>query len=169
VPLSCGYRVFALAVALQSVLPVWPQQKPAIAISPVILTARTAYFDNQTGDHAVGSEAKSQLIKWARFQIVDDPKRADIILMLSADPRKAGAIIYSGGETGNVDKNGNINEDAVPTFGKQAPVRYAYLTVFDGHTGQKLWERDHQWGGILTGRHSVGARLISALRKQMRG
>jgi hypothetical protein len=94
-----------------------------------ILAAKSVYFEDQIGDASVHDEALQQLKKWGRFQIAKDPKEADLIFVLSADPRKGGYVVFSGGQTGTVGKNGQIQEDEVPTYGKAAPVRYAYLTV----------------------------------------
>jgi hypothetical protein len=137
-----------------------------LARSPRILSAKTVYFDNQTGSDAVGSSALAQLKKWGKFQIVPDRKQADLILFLSADPYRGGNIIMASGQTGTVDANGHIEEDRVPNYNKQSPTRYAYLTVIDAKTGDNLWSEKHLWGGLLTGFNSVGNRLIKDLEKQ---
>jgi len=72
----------------------------------------------------------------------------------------------SGGQTGSIDSQGHINEDPIPSYNKQSPTRYAYLTVIDAATGDKLWSKEHLWGGLLTGFNSAGARLIRELEKQ---
>jgi hypothetical protein len=125
-----------------------PAQK---RLSPRILTAKSAYFDDQLGVAVVGDKAVAQLKKWGRFQIVQDRKQADLILVLSADPYKGGQIIVSGGQTGTMDKDGNVDVDPVPNYNKLAPVRDAYLTVVDPKSGENLWSDSHQWGGLLTG------------------
>src|SRR4029077_11386493 len=99
------------------------------------------------------------LKKWGRFQIVQDRKQADLTIVLSADPYKGGKIIVSGRQTGTIN-NGNIHEDTVPNYNKQAPLRYVYLTVIDSKNGEKLWTDSHQWGGLLTGFNSAGERLV---------
>jgi len=91
---------------------------------------------------------------------------ADLILLLSADPYKGGYIIMSGGQTGTIDVHGKIDVDPIPNYNKQAPVRYAYLTVIDPKTGENLWSDSHRWGGLLTGFNSVGARLVKELEEQ---
>ena len=136
-------------------------------VSPRILSAKSVYFDDQMGDAAVSREAFAQLKKWGRFKIAKDPKEADLVFLLSADPRKGGYVVFSGGQTGTVDKKGDIQEDPVPTFNKQSPIRYAYLTVYDAKSGDELWRAEHQWGGALTGFHSAGARLIKKLQRQV--
>src|ERR1700693_6193933 len=136
-----------------------------LARSPRILSAKTVYFNNQTGSDAVGKNALAQLKKWGRFQLVSDRKQADLIFLLSADPYKGGNIIFAGGQTGSTE-NGHVIEDPVPNYNKQSPTRYAYLTVIDPKTGDNLWSDKHLWGGLLTGFNSVGQRLVKELEKQ---
>jgi hypothetical protein len=57
-----------------------------LAQSPRILSAKSVYFTNQTGSDAVGKNALEQLKKWGKFQLVADPKQADLVILLSADP-----------------------------------------------------------------------------------
>ena len=136
-----------------------------LAQSPRILSAKSVYFNNQTGSEAVGKNALEQLKKWGKFQLVADPKQADLVVLLSADPYKGGNIMLASGQTGRMD-DGRITEDSVPNYNKQSPTRYAYLTVIDRKTGDNLWSDKHLWGGLLTGFNSVGERLIKELEKQ---
>ena len=138
-----------------------------LAQSPRILSAKTAYFDNETGSDAVGKTALAQLKKWGKFQIVAEKKEAELIFLLSADPYKGGNVTFASGQTGSVE-NGHVTEDAVPNYNKQSPTRYAYLTVIDGKTGDNLWSDKHLWGGLLTGFNSVGERLVKELESQTR-
>ena len=137
-----------------------------LARSPRIMSAKTVYFDNQTGSDPVGSSALAQLKKWGKFRIVPDRKQADLIFFLSADPYKGGNVLLSGGQTGSIDSQGHIEEDPIPVYNKQSRTRYAYLTVIDPTTGENLWSEEHVWGGLLTGFNSVGNRLIRDLEKQ---
>ena len=137
-----------------------------LARSPRILSAKAVYFDNQTGSDAVGNSALAQLKKWGKFQIVPDRKHADLIFFLSADPYRGGKIIMSRGQTGSIDSRGHVEEDPVPNYNRQSRTRYAYLTVIDATTGDKLWSEEHVWGGLFTGFNSVGKRLIRDLEKQ---
>jgi hypothetical protein len=157
--------VFILATL---VLPTASQDQTHSKLPPKILSAKTVYFDDQTGAAPVGYKALEQIKKWGRFRVVRERKRADLILLLSADPYKGGHIATAGGETGTVDRNGNIDMDPVPNFNKLSPVRYAYLTVIDPVTEESLWTDSHQWGGLLTGFNSVGERLVKKLEKEMK-
>jgi len=136
-----------------------------LARSPRILSAKSVYFSNQTGSYAVGKNALTQLKKWGKFQLIANPKEADLIFLLSADAYKGGNIIFASGQTGSIS-NGRITEDPTPNYNKQSPTRYAYLTVIDPKTGDNLWSDKHVWGGLLTGFNSVGERLVKELENQ---
>lgn len=158
--------VFILASTLFTATAVQSQKQ--LAQSPRILSAKSVYFDDRTGVDAVASKALSEIKRWGRFQAVQERKSADLIFVLSADPYKGGHIIMSGGQTGTVDVHGKIDEDELPNYNKQSPVRYAYLTVIDPKTGENLWSDSRRWGGLLTGFNSVGERLVKELEKQTR-
>ena len=156
--------VFILTIPIASIS---AQGQKQSAKSPKILSAKTVYFDNQTGVDAVGIEALAQLRKWGRFQVLQDKTAADLILLLSADPYHGGYIVFASGQTGAIDAHGNIQQDRIPNYNAQAPVRDAYLTVIDPKSGQNLWSASHVWGGLLTGANSAGGRFVRKLEKQI--
>lgn len=159
--------LFAVFIFACLVTPLSLHSQKQLAKSPKILSAKTVYFDDRTGVDAVGAAALAQLKKWGRFQIVRDKKLADLVFLLSADPYNGGYIIFASGQTGTVDSSGHVQEDRVPDYNRQAPVRDAYLTVIDPRTGQNLWSDSHVWGGLLTGANSAGERLVKRLEKQV--
>jgi len=138
-----------------------------VKLPPKILSAKSLCFEDRTGAARVANKALDQLKKWGRFQIVQDPKKADLVVMLSADPYRGGYILTAGGQTGTIDPGGGLDLDPVPNYDQAAPTRYAYLTVIDPATGENLWSDSHVWGGLLTGHNSVGARLVKKLEKQV--
>lgn len=135
-------------------------QEP-LSQSPKISSAKTICFKNQTGSDAVGMNALAALKKWGRFRIVQDQKEADLILLLSLEQYQGPDSTSR--QTGDLD-NGDVSN--IPTWNKQKPTRYAYLTVIDPKTGAGLWSAEHIWGGLLTGFNSVGERLVKKLEKQ---
>jgi len=159
-----SYLLFLAGLA-SSIAPIAAQPQKQLAQSPRIQSAKSVYFEDKTGVDAVGNKALAQLKRWGRFQIVQDRMKADLILRLSADPYKGGYIITSGGQTGTVE-NGHIDEDRVPNYNRQAPVRQVYLTVIDPKTGDTLWSDYHRWGGLLTGFNTAGERLVKKLENQ---
>jgi len=142
------------------------QAQNEIANLQAIVSAKTIYFEDKSGDDAVGKKVLAELSRWGRFQIVQDQKSADLFILLSSEPPRGGNLILSGGQTGTLDSEGRVKEDGVPNYNKQAPVRYAFLTVIEAQTGKNLWNASERWGGLLTGFDSVGERLIKEFEKQ---
>jgi TonB family protein len=159
--------LFALVFAVPLVAAVFAQAQEEIANPQIIVSAKTVYFEDQSGADAVSKKALAELRKWGRFQIVQDKKSADLVLVLSADPPRGGNLIVSGGQTGTIDSQGRIDEDPVPHYGTQSPVRHAFLTVMDSRTGRNLWSASRRWGGLLTGFDSVGEQLVKEFERQM--
>jgi hypothetical protein len=162
-----NYACLVVFIFTNLIVPISAYAQKQLAKSPTILSAKSVYFDNQTGAEAVGTAALAQLKKWGRFQVVRDKQMADLILLLSADPYNGGYIIFASGQTGTVDTDGHIQQDRIPNYNRLAPVRDAYLTVIDPSTGKNLWSDSHVWGGLLTGKNSIGARLVQKLQKQV--
>ena len=162
-----NYLCLILFMLANLAFPSTSHAQKQLAKSPKILSAKTVYFDNQTGAEAMGTAAVAQLRKWGRFQIVHDKHTADLILLLSAGPYNGGHIIFASGQTGTIDADGHIEQDRIPNYNRLAPVRDAYLTVIDPRSGQNLWSDSHVWGGLLTGANSAGARLVRKLQKQI--
>jgi TonB family protein len=115
----------------------------------------------------VAKNALAELGKWGRFQIVQDKKKADLIVVLSTDPQRGGNLILSGGQTGTIDSQGRIEQDRIPDYNKQTPVRYAFLDVIDAQTGESLWIDSRRRGGLFTGFDSVGERLVKEFERQI--
>jgi hypothetical protein len=129
------------------------QKRP---LPPRLLSARSVYFDNQTGYAAVGDDALRELQRWGRFQVVRRRDDAELLFVLSSETY-----------TDDVSKpayDGDFEPDLLHLPRKPAN---AYLTVVDTVTGQRLWTSSHPWGGLLTGFNSAGRRLINRLRKQV--
>jgi hypothetical protein len=61
-----------------------------VANPQTIASAKTIYFDEKSGVAGVGKKALDELSKWGRFEIVQDRKKTDLILVLSADPNQGG-------------------------------------------------------------------------------
>ena len=137
-----------------------------IANPQTIALAKTVYFEDKSGSAAVGKKALAELRNWGRFQIVGDPKEADLIILLTTDPEQGGNLIVSGGQTATIDSGGHVEEDPVPTYNKLQPVRHAFLIVADARTGANLWSSSQRWGGLLTGFDSVGERLVREFEQE---
>ena len=129
-------------------------QKRALATQ--LFTAKSVYFDNETGFAAVGDDAVRELQKWGRFQVVRRRDDAELVFVLSSE------VYYP--DVSRPVYNGDFEPDLFRLPHKPA---YAYLTVVDTASGKMLWSSVHAWGGLLTGFNSAGRRLINRLRKQV--
>ena len=138
------------------------------ARSPKILSAKTIFFDDQSGDAAVGNAALAELKKWGRYQIVTDQNNADLIVLLSIEPFHAGSAVMADGKMGVIDSNGNVVADPATTdHKKSSSSRDAYLTVIQPKRNEVLWSDSRVWGGMLTGSNSAGERLVKKLESEV--
>ena len=108
-------------------------KRPSLPAS--VLSARTVYVNNQTTSAELQNTAYTELSKWGRFQVVDAPQKADIVLQLSS---------------GNYVKfvPGGENPPAFdPKAGKQAwmgadeavPPGSTRISLIDPKSGNSLW------------------------------
>lgn len=120
-------------------------------------TAKSVYFEDQTGFAAVGGDALRELEKWGRFQVVRSRDQADLVFVLSS----------------KIESETLASPTEDRRFGPDLSFHFryrpanAYLTVDDAITGERLWTGRHVWGGLLTGFNSAGRRLVHKLRKQV--
>ena len=159
-------HVLAICFAASLVPVASAQTQKEISNPQAIASAKTIYFEDKSGVDAVGKKASAELSKWGRFQIVQDPKKADLIILLSTDPGQGGNLIVSGGQTATIDSQGHVEEDRVPSFHKLDPARHAFLTVTDARSGASLWSSSQRWGGLLTGFDNVGEHLVREFERQ---
>ena len=161
---------YHLAACLISILAVASSAEAQTEVTNAqsLASAKSVYFDDKSGSAGVGKKALLELYNWGRFQIVHNPKNADLILLLTTDPDHGGNLILSGGQTGTIDSRGRVDEDPVPIYDKLEPARYAFLIVTDARSGAKVWESSQRWGGLLTGSDSAGERLVKQFEKQIR-
>lgn len=148
--------VFAalISVTLLAALttPTSATNKKILAISPKIVSAKTIYFENQTGNSAVGDKALAELRKWGRFQIVNNAESADLAIILSAVRYSSGMILFGKPLDHDTDS---------------APPEFAYLTILDPSTHDLLYSDSTRWGGLITGVNSAGVHLVKKLKQQI--
>lgn len=100
-----------------------------------VLSANTAYVDNQTTSAELLNTAYTELSKWGRLQVVDSAQKADIVLRLT---------------NGNYVKfvpGGENAPGAQPKVGQQnftgadeaVPPGCTRISVIDPKTGNSLW------------------------------
>jgi hypothetical protein len=157
-----------------------------LPLPPQIGAAKTVYIDNQSGVAKLGDRCYQEIQKWGRFQVVQDRRRADLILLLSAREYNRGYVTSGGGTTGTInssgsintttsgnqttgtiDSSGTINTTSTPTYTQPVTVGYTYMTVVDPKTGDNLWSDSKRWGNLYTGFHSATKGLVDELMKRI--
>lgn len=112
--------------------------KPA-SLSPAVLSAKTIFVENQTSDAQLQNAAYMELTKWGRFQIVDAPQKADVVLRLSNGNRVRS---LSAEELDARLASKPPEEDAVPAG-------FIRITLVDAKTGNSLWSDQKKSNGTL--------------------
>jgi hypothetical protein len=143
------------------------KDKNHLPLPPQVIAAKTIYIDNQSGIAKLGDRAYEQLNKWGRFQVVEDRRQADLILLLSARQYSGGYVTTGGGTTGTVDENGNINTTNNPSYTTPVTVNYTYVNLIDPKNGDSLWSDSKRWGNLYTAFHSATKGLIDELMKRV--
>jgi len=109
------------------------EKRPSLPTS--VLSAQTIYVDNQTTSAELQNTAHTELAKWGRFQVVEAPQKADIVLRLS-----------NGNYVKFVPRDGNFPASNAMA-GKQnwmgadeaVPPGSTRISVIDAKSGNSLW------------------------------
>ncbi|SRR6266404_30971 len=108
-------------------------KRPSLPTS--ILSARTVYVDNQTTSAELQNTAYTELAKWGRFQVVDAPQKAEIVLRLS-NGNYVKFVPANGNSSANDPKPAKQNwmeaDEAVPPGSTR-------ISVIDAKSGNSLW------------------------------
>jgi len=130
-------------------------EKPA-AIPQKVISARTIYVDNQTNDTGLQHDAYLGLSKWGRYDIVDSPQKADIVLRLYGS--SAVKFVPGGGPAAYSPKP----VSATSADGEElAPSGCTRITVIDPKSGITLWlevrktSNPQEKGRLLDGLHDA--------------
>jgi hypothetical protein len=107
------------------------------ALPRTVTQAKSVYIDCDAcprGMAAAWLAAFEALTDWRRFDIVPDPKKADLIFLFSANPYLGDYITRDG-----PDK-------------RPVKVDITYMDVVDPRTGESLWDDCRQWGSLFVSR-----------------
>jgi len=100
-----------------------------------VLAAKTIYVDNQTNDAELQHDAYMALSKWGRFEIVDSPQKADLVLRLSGS---SVVKFVPGGEATATYTPKPVSENSA-TGEELAPPGCTRLTLMETKGGSPLW------------------------------
>jgi hypothetical protein len=105
------------------------------AIPSKILSAKTIYVDNQTTDAELQHDAYMGLSKWGRYEIVDSPQKADVVLRLSGS---SVVKFVPGGDPSATYNPKPVNESSAGGA-ELAPPGCTRLTLIEPKSGTTLW------------------------------
>jgi hypothetical protein len=100
-----------------------------------VLAAKTIFVDNQTNDAELQHDAYMGLSKWGRFEIVDSPQKADLVLRLSGS---SVVKFVPGGQATSTYTPMPVSETSAA--GEYlAPPGCTRLTLMEAKSGSTLW------------------------------
>jgi hypothetical protein len=124
--------VFLLAAALLSLGIAHANER---AVPAKVMSAKTIYVDNQTNDAELQHDAYMGLGKWGRYDIVDSPQKADLVLRLSGS---SVVKFVPGGEAAGA-YNPKLVSETFAGGEELAPPGCTRVTVIESKSGTVLW------------------------------
>ena len=158
---SLASALMVVVIFLLSPAPVRANEKrPSLPTS--ILSARTVYVDNQTTSAELQNTAYTELSKWGRFQIVDAPQKAEIVLRLSNGNY---VKLVPGGEKvpahdPKVEKQDWIGAD------EAVPPGSTRVSVIDPKSGNSLWSDIRKTDNPKAATHMLDGLRMAVDQKQ---
>lgn len=130
-----------------------------------VMNAKTVYIDNKSGFANIGDRAYDELRKWGRFKIVDNPKDADIVLLLSSSAYEGG-YTTTGTINATTTDYGSTSQTTGTVSTQSHPVthRYTHITLVNPKTGDNLWSDSRPWGYHF---HSATRGILQEFRKRV--
>lgn len=100
-----------------------------------VLSAKTVYVDNQTTAAELQNTAYTELAKWGRLQMVDDPQKADIILRLST----GNSVKFVPGGENAPGHDPKIAKNNFAGADEAVPPGATRISLIDPKSGNSLW------------------------------
>lgn len=120
------------------------------ALPPRIAEAKSVFIacDSCVRGMAVAWKAAFAVLEdWGRYDVIPDPKKADLVFLLSPNPYQGDYVTRDGPD---------IREIKIET---------TYLNVLDPQTGANLWGDSRKWGSLFVTKATRS--LIDQLRTQL--
>ena len=127
------------------------------AVPEKVLSARTIYVDNETNDAEFQHDAYLGLSKWGRYDIMDSPQKADLVLRLTGSsavkfvPASGAAATYNPKPVSATSADGE----------ELAPPGCTRIALIDPKTGVTLWSdlrktsNPQEKGRLIDGLHDA--------------
>ena len=142
------------AVLLLPPLAAANEKRPSLPTS--VLSAQTIYVDNQTTSAELQNTAYTELAKWGRFQVVDTPQKAEIVLRLS----NGNYVKFVPGGENVPPHDPKVQKQNWMGADEAVPPGSTRISVIDPKSGNSLWS------DIRKTDNSKGAtRMLDGLRE----
>lgn len=122
----------------QEAKPPMPKKNPPVTPSTHLAAARTAFVKDAGGNPIPYNVISSSMEGWGRFEMVDSPEKADLILEVSSSS-SGGGISVSGTTDSGYGAPGSQT-----TTTKELSVGPIRLAVIDGKSKSVLWAATEQ-------------------------
>ncbi len=124
--------------------------------------------DNRSGYADLGDEAYDEIRKWGRWQVVDSPTRADVVLLISAKEYSGGyTAITDQTTTGSVSSSGNVDvQTSGTTVTREVTSRMTFITLLDPKGGEPLWRNARERGRTVWSKSPTRG-LVKGLRDRI--
>jgi hypothetical protein len=148
--------VFFLALMFLSVAVSQANEKRG-AVPAKVFSAKTVYVDNQTADAELQHDAYMALGKWGRYEIVDAPQKADVVLRLAG----SSVVKFVPGGDPSATYNPKPVSEKSAAGEELAPPGCTRLTLIDPKSGTPLWSEVRKTSNpqekskLLEGLHEV--------------
>src|SRR6267378_516672 len=109
------------------------EKRPSLPTS--VLSARTIYVDNQTTSAELQNTAYTELAKWGRFQVVDTPQKAEIVLRLS----NGNYVKFVPGGENVPPHDPKVQKQNWMGADEAVPPGSTRISVIDPKSGNSLW------------------------------
>ena len=117
------------------------------------------FIDNQTPDcPECADHTYNELLKWGRFQVVTDPKDADLVFVLKSTSTERPVTVVA-----NTTSSGADSSHTTGTIVSHEDYT-VYLSVLDARTNQQLYNNSEYWRFAWS---KPAATLVKDLRKRM--
>jgi hypothetical protein len=137
--------------------------KPPMSAAARLLQAKTVYVDNVDGNSIGADTITSTLEGWGRYQVIDDPKKADLLIEVTS-PDDSGGMSVSSSTSGPTRTGGVYGESRSSSRDISSGSGRMRLVVRDARTKVTLWAASEQVKGGLK-KNARENNLVEAAQK----
>jgi hypothetical protein len=142
--------MFVVAAAL-SVVPAQMTLagKAAGSLPSKAASAKTVFVENRTTEAELQNAAITELTKWGRFQIVDAPQKADLILRIS----NSNTVRFVTAEEHDAEMKNQSAKAETPASDTSVPPGLTRISLIEPKSGNVVWSEDRKINNPQAQRH----------------